>query len=430
MGTRGTALPISGVPYVPRILGAVLACCTLLCLGLWRATPSASAAVGGLVGTVHFSQECQTGIGVGITYDGTNLWYSCFESSPDLFRANPTTGEVTASYTIAEGHGLGALAYDATRNAIWAGPGGTAPNQIALIKLNSSKEVVSHEVKFETPDASYLDDGLAYDGSNDTLYISPDGSVAIHHYDTAGNHLGDAGWAGSECFNSGIALGGGVLYQGADGCNRIYAAEEANPSGPVLFSFGTALEGDPNFRDEALTCDPKTFASLGKQVIWSKEGLAPMRAAAFEIPANSCGIGGLADVEVGTMTGLGHVVATSAHPVLNVSVLLHCNQTHPPNVLGLLWGGHRFQLTGLTTAVCTFDPTVSPRQPRAGFNTYTGAGIGTYDGMPGATATWTLNDSGWGARDTLSVQVADGGSAVLDVSGPLATGAFLALPSG
>ncbi len=92
--------------------------CLLISSGLIAAAGAgtANAATGDLVGSVTFSQDCQSGLGVGITYDGSTLWYSCYASNPDLLRANPTTGTVTASYNI-EG-GLGALAYDVVRNAI------------------------------------------------------------------------------------------------------------------------------------------------------------------------------------------------------------------------------------------------------------------------------------------------------------------------
>jgi triacylglycerol esterase/lipase EstA (alpha/beta hydrolase family) len=58
----------------------------------------------------------------------------------------------------------------------------------------------------------------------------------------------------------------------------------------VLYDFPTAIAGDPNFRDEGLTCDTNTFA--GEQVMWSKEAYSPMRAHAFVIPTGSCGVGG------------------------------------------------------------------------------------------------------------------------------------------
>ncbi len=96
-------------------------------------TPAAHAATGDFVSEVTFSQDCQSGIGVGITYDGANLWYSCYASTTDLLRADPTTGVVTASYSIAGG--LGSLAYDVTRNAIWAGWGNSADASAANVRL-------------------------------------------------------------------------------------------------------------------------------------------------------------------------------------------------------------------------------------------------------------------------------------------------------
>src|SRR5689334_11835098 len=83
---------------------------------------------GDLVATVRFSQNCASGLGVGITYDGAgHLWISCVSSTIDLMRANAVTGTVDRTYTIKGG--LGALAYDAVHNVIWAGPGcgGTDP---------------------------------------------------------------------------------------------------------------------------------------------------------------------------------------------------------------------------------------------------------------------------------------------------------------
>ncbi len=254
----------------------------------------AYAARGDLVATVTFSQSCGSGIGVGIAYDGTNLWYSCYNSSPDLYRADPVTGQVTASYTIAGG--LGALAYDANRNAIWAGWGGLNTGQVYLIQLDGSKNVVPPTaVAFNATDAtiSEIDDGLAYDGQTDSLYISPDGSTVIHHYDTNGNHLidgpnqnGDFTWAGNSCYNSGLAIGGNLLYEGSDGCSHVWVVDKTNPTSSV-FNFST---GD--VRDEDLECDTNTFASQGKHVMWSKEAYEPMRAHAFEIDFGSCGVGG------------------------------------------------------------------------------------------------------------------------------------------
>jgi len=118
-------------------------------------TPAAHAASGDFVSEVKFSQDCQSGIGVGITYDGANLWYSCFASTTeDLYRADPNTGNVTASYNIAGG--LGSLAYDVTRNAIWAGWGNStdaSQANVRLIQLDASKNVTGNSVQFQAPAA-------------------------------------------------------------------------------------------------------------------------------------------------------------------------------------------------------------------------------------------------------------------------------------
>lgn len=386
-----------------------------LVLPVIQALP-AEAANGDLVGTVHFSASCASGIGVGIAYDGSSLWYSCASSSTDLYRADPTTGVVSASYNIAGG--LGALAYDATRNAIWAGPSGGSDYR--LIQLDAGKNVVSNAVQFSGPGG--LDDGLAYDGTNDTLYISPDGSTTIYHVTTTGAPLGNSAWAGNACYNSGLALGGTLLYEGSDGCSHVWVADKSNPAGPAVFDFNTAVAGDPNFRDEDLECDPNTFAASGKQVMWSVEAYEPRRASAFEIPTGSCGFGGLPGVQ-GFMTGGGKVSAATATATFGFE--LFCDKSQSPNNLQINWGkGNKFHLENLTSAACSDDPAVSPTSPPAGFDTYKGTGTGRYNGVAGATAEWTFVDAGEpGKADVATLKVKDvNNNVVLDVSGTLAGG--------
>ena len=261
--------------------------------GLQHLARAASApAVGSQVGTLNFSQDCQAqangpGLGVGITYDGRYLWYSCYQSSPDLVRADPFSGQVLASYDISGG--LGALAYDATRNAIWAAPGSsTHAGDVRLIQLDGAHNVTGSQVAFNTRvgPLSDLVDGLAYDASDDSLYYSPDTSTTIYHLSTSGQQLGSFFWAGTSCYNSGLAIGGGLLYEGADGCNHVWAVYQSDPS----LAYTDFSTGDN--RDEGLTCDPDTFSSQGLDVIWSKEAYSPMRAHAYVIPSGTCGVGG------------------------------------------------------------------------------------------------------------------------------------------
>ena len=86
---------------------------TLVAVLLFTASASYGQ-TGGLLGHVTFSTDCGflsgvgSGVGVGITFDGTNLWYSCYNSKNssdpnhfDLHKADPKTGGVIASYDVA-----------------------------------------------------------------------------------------------------------------------------------------------------------------------------------------------------------------------------------------------------------------------------------------------------------------------------------------
>lgn len=282
-------------PRMVRHVRSGLASRMLILLALlsgWALDPSpmprAHAATGDFVGSVTFSQNCTSGIGTGVSFDGTNLWYTCFGSATDLLRASPTTGIVAASYSIASG--LGSIAYDATRNALWAGWGDNS-GAVRLITLDAGKNVTGTTVKFLAPQAVTgcgIDDGIAYDAQDDTLYISADCSQTIYHYKTDGTFLDQRPWAGNGCYNSGLAIGGQLLFQGSDGCSKVWVTDKTTNA--LQFTFSTVVASDPNFRDEGLSCDPVTFAP--KQVMWSKGAYSPMRAHAYEVPAGTCGVGG------------------------------------------------------------------------------------------------------------------------------------------
>jgi hypothetical protein len=299
--TGDSGRPFSGQH---REAGMKYARSIFLCLfvigGVLQVPVSASAANGDQVDSVTFDTECPSGIGVGITFDGTNLWYSCdgtptpIEGPPaaDLYRANPSSGVVTASYNVADLEGLGALAYDATRNAIWAGWGTNAgAGKIRLIQLNGTKDVTDTTDAFTAGEAydGLLDDGLAFDAQDDSLYVSPDASTTIYHYAVGGSLIGSFLWGGTGCFNSGLAVGGNLLFEGSNGCSHVWVVNKSTHA--ASFDFPTT-----GTRDEGLTCDSETFA---EDVVWSMEAYdsnfeegATRTAFAFEVPAGTCGIGG------------------------------------------------------------------------------------------------------------------------------------------
>jgi hypothetical protein len=263
--------------------------------GLARPGIAFPKAAGDNVATVTFSEGCgSSGVGVGIAFDGANLWFTCQVQSPDLFRADPLTGMVDASYTIVGG--LGALVYDCTDNSILAGWGGGDPGgTVRKITLDANQNVTGSSVLFDAgvhPVSCGLLDGIALDVTTvpKTVYLSDDCSTIVHRYLYDGTHVeavDDSPWTGPDCYNSGLALGGDDLYQGSDGCGHVYVHSKTPwpMVGPNNFDFSTVVANDPGFRDEGLACDD---ASFPVDVMWSMEAYEPRRANAFEIPAGSC----------------------------------------------------------------------------------------------------------------------------------------------
>ncbi len=257
--------------------------------GLAR-VPGMQKAAGNLVATLGFSEGCGGSFGVGIAFDGENLWLSCVTWSPDLLRANPLTGVVDASYDIAGG--LGALVYDCTNNSLLAGWSRTDPTAvIRKISLDGNQEVTGSSVLFDAGahpiGQGQLCDGIALDVTTvpRTVYASDDASETVHRFLYDGTHVpavDDSQWTGPVgCFNSGLALGGGDLYQGGNGCGHVYVHQKAPwpMVGPNSFDFATGG------RDEGLACDDSTFAV---DVMWSIDANEPRTAQAFEIPDGSC----------------------------------------------------------------------------------------------------------------------------------------------
>jgi hypothetical protein len=273
----------------PLFITTTLLLLLLLAFAEQFQTLKAFAADGDIVHTTNFSMSCPSGIGVGIAFDGEFLWYSCYDSSPDLYKAEALTGNVVATYNIAGG--LGALAWDGTRKKIWAGAGCASGQSGAEVYLIDPMTGLG-SLQFTIPnfDGNCLDDGLAYDGENDTLYHSWDGAVTIRHLSVTGVPQADDGfaWGGSSCYNSGLAIGGQLLYQGSNGCNHIWVVDKVTKT--AAFDFPTGAGG---VRDEDLECDNVTFRP--KTVMWSVEAYEPRRAIAFEIPSGTCATGGGVD---------------------------------------------------------------------------------------------------------------------------------------
>jgi hypothetical protein len=408
------------------------------------------AALGDPVAAVEFDTACPSGIGVGIAFDGVNLWFSCtvfsdrfLDGANDLYRAT-TAGVVTASHKIntVDDTGIGALAYDAGRNGLWVGwgnaGGGASLGNVYFVSLDAGKNFVASAVVGNVAAVEPgiidcgLDDGLAYDRLTDDLYFSDDCSTTIHHYDvvpgvvpTVGAHLDDFAWAGDACFNSGLAIGGSLLYEGSDGCNHVWVVDKVTKA--ASFDFVTSFG---EIRDEDLECDEVTFAPV--EVMWSMEafevdfdgdGLAHRLAGAYEIPAGSCkhGGGGETVPAKGRMTGGGTVGTTNVRHGFE----LHCDVSDSPNNLQVSWSkNNKFHLETLESATCSDDPSIAPNPPPAGFDTYVGKGKGRYNGVSGYTIEFKFTDAGEpGINDNAQISItAPDSSVVLSVSGNINKG--------
>jgi cysteine-rich repeat protein len=132
----------------------------------------------------------------------------------------------------------------------------------------------------------------------------------------------------------------------------------------------------------------------------------------------------------GRMTGGGSVFTADGMRVTHGFTLQCGAPADGPNNLQVNWGGNRFHLETVGTAVCSDNPAISPEHPVAGFDTYTGTGTGRYNGDPGATAEWTFTDAGEpGANDTVRLVIKSaGGTTVLTVTGNLDRGNHQAHP--
>ncbi|MBT2326020.1 hypothetical protein J7E62_27200 [Variovorax paradoxus] len=97
---------------------------------------------------------------------------------------------------------------------------------------------------------------------------------------------------------------------------------------------------------------------------------------------------------------------------------LHCKldgvDVSEPNNLEINFsGGDNFHLTTLTAALCT-DTQAIEQPPSAGFDTFEGAGTGTFNGQA-AAITFTFTDGGEpGTKDTAVIKITVGGSTVID----------------
>jgi protocatechuate 3,4-dioxygenase beta subunit len=211
-------------------------------------------------------------VGVGIAFNGVNLLASCY-SDNTITENSPADGSLVAVHHIVGAGSLGALAWDNGRGVVWA-----CSNFSQVGTINLATNVFTYAF---TSNGCF--DGLAYDAADDTLWTSPDATNHITHYSTLGVNLREF-FPSLPCGNSGIAVGGSLLYLATNGCSSIYTSAKDFSSPPAFFaSFNRRLED--------LECDNLSFAAQNKAAIWSIDAYDNI-VNAWEIPLGSCLFGG------------------------------------------------------------------------------------------------------------------------------------------
>ncbi len=215
---------------------------------------------------------CGSGVGTGVAFDGTHLLLSCWSSNV-LQVVSPADGSASAPITIAGVTNIGAMAWDGSRGKLWVCQNGSDVYLADTVALSAT-------LKFSTGGCI---DGLAYDGSDDTIWASPDASSTLRHYKSDGTLLATFDLTGKlgNSRNSGIAVGGDKLYLANDGGSQIYQCTKDLVTCTLMSTFPRRIED--------LECDNVTFAPKG--AIWSIDAYDRILNA-WEIPAGTCTFGG------------------------------------------------------------------------------------------------------------------------------------------
>ena len=228
----------------------------------------AFSAPGDLVAKIAVPVPSPTGIGIGIAVDCEGYLYFTNTWVDTLYKMDKT-GLLLDQKPLKDASGasisFGAISWDRTRNKIWAGTDNSGvPLKVYLIDPATG----SATYKFTSCQNSYgFCDGIGFDGSDHSIWVSDDVATTICHFDTLGNDLGaitplDSSGNPLGHISGNIAGKGNILYVGQNGLGQIVKIDKT--TGNYISSFVTV-----GGRDEDLECDVINFAPL--EVIWSKD---------------------------------------------------------------------------------------------------------------------------------------------------------------
>lgn len=235
------------------------------------------------------------GSDVGVAFDGLRVFYTAGGTDLHSFDpADPAGTDVSVGVTdVSTGSGLDmdALAYDVTRDLLWAVQHGT--ENIYQVDKNTGSAVFQFSATGKCSRCiGSFKDGLAFDAgdpsdpADDAIWWSHDVDTEVFKLDLTGATLEsffvNSGDLSDIVISSGIAVGGPNLYLANNGLDEIFRVDKATTGLVDQFAF---IGGRP----EDMECDPVTFAPI--EVMWVRT-LETNQVTALAIEAGTCGLGG------------------------------------------------------------------------------------------------------------------------------------------
>jgi hypothetical protein len=274
-----------------RNFSRITICSVLFAVFFALLASAAYAAPGDLLATVTLpgNGSCS----VNGTFDGTYyISVDCAGTVLQIYTPPPGDGAATLVSTknVVDGVGTpvttGGLAWDPTRNMLWA----AYNDNVYLIDIGnptvSGNAVATLQFVAGVGGLSLVD-GMAYDSSDDTIYMSPDVDANVYHFSPTGTLLNTvtpknaAGAPDGQV--SGVVVGtGNTLYIGRSSTEEIRRINKT--TGDFISGFASTTG-----RVEDLTCDPVTYAPL--EAILSKDAYAQLYEV-FEVEAGTCPLQG------------------------------------------------------------------------------------------------------------------------------------------
>lgn len=224
---------------------------------------------------------------IGVTFDGTNLWYSQPSSTnPGLFLTT-TTGTFLRSLSLVFPTAEGALAWDGTNLWVASFGGGSKSNlvdqqpfvfQVSTAGRGTLLKSLNLTSIFAPDNECGIIDGLAFDPSTGTLWVSPDIGCLInftnnvcaigfaYNIDTSGNLIRKIQFSFGV---SGVAVAGKHLWA-VDRCGG--NIDQVDPTGLIEQSFHI-VKVNPHSWAESIASDLSTFTPT--QALWTVQPYNP-----------------------------------------------------------------------------------------------------------------------------------------------------------